>query len=311
MAKKLIIQVCPIGSNTLHTDTPNLPDMGKRTPYLPITPEQVAEETYRSYNAGASLVHIHARDTKTMLPTPDIKVWGDMVQRIRDKCNIVIEAGGGIGVWLDFKTFQIIEPTDEQKLALLDIKPEPDMLTVNMGTFDFSLGQYGFSTFRNTPPFQRKAIKGTLDKGWGLELEIWDVSHLHNTMRLCEEGLFDRNMVFHIDYPLGIAGGQPATPTQLMYIAEEGKKMFPNSKWQALGIGKDEYPMITLAMILGADSVRVGLEDNIYIGHGELAKSNAQLVEKAVRIAHELDFEVATVEEAREILHMKKNPKKK
>ncbi len=142
-------------------------------------------------------------------------------------------------------------------------------------------------------------------------MEIWDVSHLHNTMRLCEEGLFDRNMVFHIDYPLGIAGGQPATPKQLMYIAEEGKKMFPNSKWQALGIGKDEYPMITLAMILGADSVRVGLEDNIYIGHGELAKSNAQLVEKAVRIAHELDFEVATVEEAREILHMKKNPKKK
>ncbi len=241
-----------------------------------------------------------------MLATPDIKVWGDIVTRIREKCPIVIEAGGGIGAWVDTKTWQIIAASEEQKLALLDIKPEPDMLTLNMGTFDMSIGKYGFSTFSNTPPFQRKIIKGILDRGWGMELEIWDISHLYNTMALCDEGVFDKNMPFHIDYPLGVAGGQPATAKQLMYIAEEGKKMFPNAKWQALGIGKDEFPMITLAMILGADSVRVGLEDNIYISHGELAKSNAELVEKAVRIARELDFEIATVEEAREMLHLKK-----
>ncbi len=306
MAKKLIIQVAPFGSNTLHEKTPNLPNLGKRTPYLPITPEEVAEEAYRSYNAGATLCHIHARDPVSMLATPDIKVWGQVVERIREKCPIIIEAGGGIGAWVDTKTWQIIPASEEQKLALLDIKPEPDMLTVNMGTFDMSIGKYGFSTFSNTPPFQRKVIKGILEKGWGMELEIWDVSHLYNTMALCEEGLFDKNMVFHIDYPLGVAGGQPATPRQLMYIAEEGKRMFPNSKWQALGIGKDEFPMITLAMLLGADSVRVGLEDNIYISHGVLAKSNAELVEKAVRIARELDFEIATVEEARELLHLKK-----
>jgi len=306
MAKKLIIQVAPFGSNTLHEKTPNLPNLGKRTPYLPITPEEVAEEAYRSYNAGATLCHIHARDPVSMLATPDIKVWGQVVERIREQCPSIIEAGGGIGAWVDTKTWQIIPASEEQKLALLDIKPEPDMLTVNMGTFDMSIGKYGFSTFSNTPPFQRKVIKGILEKGWGMELEIWDVSHLYNTMALCEEGLFDKNMVFHIDYPLGVAGGQPATPRQLMYIAEEGKRMFPNSKWQALGIGKDEFPMITLAMLLGADSVRVGLEDNIYISHGVLAKSNAELVEKAVRIARELDFEIATVEEARELLHLKK-----
>jgi 3-keto-5-aminohexanoate cleavage enzyme len=306
MAKKLIIQVAPFGSNTLHEDTPNLPPMGKRTPYLPITPEQVAEEALRSYNAGASLCHIHARDKVSMLATPDIKVWGDVVSRIREKCPIIIEAGGGIGAWVDLKTFSIVEASEEQKLKLLDIKPEPDMLTVNMGTFDMSIGKYGFATFRNSPPFQRQVIKGILDKGWGMELEIWDVSHLYNTMALCDEGLFDKNMPFHIDYPLGVAGGQPATAKQLMYIAEEGKRMFPNARWQALGIGKDEFAMITLAMIIGADSVRVGLEDNIYISHGVLAKSNAELVEKAVRIARELDFEIATVEEARELLHLKK-----
>jgi len=306
MAKKLIIQVAPFGSNTLHENTPNLPNLGKRTPYLPITPEEVAEEALRSYNAGATLCHIHARDPISMLATPDIKVWGDVVARIREKCPIVIEAGGGIGAWVDTTTWQIIAASEEQKLALLDIKPEPDMLTLNMGTFDMSIGKYGFSTFSNTPPFQRKVIQGIKEKGWGMELEIWDISHLYNTLALCEEGIMNQNDVFHIDYPLGVSGGQPATAKQLMYIAEEGKKMFPNAKWQALGIGKDEFPMITLAMLLGADSVRVGLEDNIYISHGELAKSNAELVEKAVKIARELDFEIATVEEAREMLHLKK-----
>ncbi|MGD0855150.1 MAG: 3-keto-5-aminohexanoate cleavage protein [Dehalococcoidia bacterium] len=306
MAKKLIIQVAPFGSNTLHENTPNLPNLGKRTPYLPITPEEVAEEALRSYNAGASLCHIHARDKKSMLATPDIKVWGEVVARIREKCPILIEAGGGIGAWVNLETFQIINASEDQMLNLLNIKPEPDMLTLNMGTFDMSIGKYGFATFRNSPPFQRQIIKGIKERGWGMELEIWDISHLYNTMSLCEEGLFDRNETFHIDYPLGVAGGQPATAKQLMYISEEGKKMFPNAKWQALGIGKDEFPMITMAMLLGADSVRVGLEDNIYISHGELAKSNAELVEKAVRIARELDFEIATVEEAREMLHLKK-----
>jgi len=306
MAKKLIIQVAPFGSNTLHEKTPNLPNLGKRTPYLPITPEEVAEEAFRSYNAGATVCHIHARDPISMLATPDIKVWGEVVARIREKCPIIIEAGGGIGAWVDTATWQIIAASDEQKLALLDIKPEPDMLTLNMGTFDMSIGKYGFSTFSNTPPFQRKIIQGIKERGWGMELEIWDISHLYNTLALCEEGIMDQNEVFHIDYPLGVSGGQPATAKQLMYISEEGRKMFPNAKWQALGIGKDEFPMITMAMLLGADSVRVGLEDNIYISHGELAKSNAELVEKAVRIARELDFEIATVEEAREMLHLKK-----
>jgi 3-keto-5-aminohexanoate cleavage enzyme len=241
-----------------------------------------------------------------MLATPNIKVWGEVVARIREKCPILIEAGGGIGAWVNLETFQIINASEDQMLNLLNIKPEPDMLTLNMGTFDMSIGKYGFATFRNSPPFQRQIIKGIKEKGWGMELEIWDISHLYNTMSLCEEGLFDRNETFHIDYPLGVAGGQPATAKQLMYISEEGKKMFPNAKWQALGIGKDEFPMITMAMLLGADSVRVGLEDNIYISHGELAKSNAELVEKAVRIARELDFEIATVEEAREMLHLKK-----
>jgi len=304
--KKLIIQVAPIGSGgTLHEDTPRIPKFGKRTPYLPITPGQVAEESKRCYDAGASLVHVHARDSETMMPTPDIKVWGEFFSAIRAKCPLVIEAGGGIGPWVNYETFEVIQPDAAQKLALLDIVPEPDMLTVNVGTFDFTVGPTT-SLFQNEYDYQKKAIEGIKKKGWGLEIEIYDISHLQNLYRHIEEGTLSQNDHFHLDYAMGIAGGMPATPEVMMFAVQEGKKMFPNAKWQALGIGRYEMPMITMAMIMGADSVRVGLEDNIYISQGVLAKSNAELVEKAVRIARELDFDIATVEEARELLHLKK-----
>lgn len=304
--RKLIIQVCPVGSNTLHEDTPGIPKFGKRTPYLPITPKEVAEETKRSYDAGASLVHIHARDSKTKLATPDIKVWGEMVSEIRARCPILVEAGGGIGPWVIYETFQLVLPDTAQKLALLDIIPEPDMLTVNMGTFEFSIGKYGGAIFSNNYEYQKKAIEGIKKKGWGMEMEIYDISHLYNTYRHIEDGTLSQEDHFHLDYAMGIEGGMPSTPKMLMYAVEEGKKLFPNAHWQALGIGKDEFSMITVAMVIGATSVRVGLEDNIYIRHGELAKSNAQLVEKAVKIARELDFEIATVEEAKQLLGLKK-----
>ncbi len=307
MAKKLIIQVCPIGSGgTLHEDTPNIPKFGKRTPYLPITPKQVAAEAKRCYDAGATLVHVHARDSKTMMPTPDIKVWGEFVSEIRATCPMVIELGGGIGPWIEnYQTLFPIQPNTEQKLALLDVNPEPDMLTVNVGTFDFTVGPTP-SLFSNDYFYQKKAIEGIKKKGWGLEIEIYDVSHLHNLSRHVREGTLAQNEHFHLDYAMGIDGGMPATPEMMIFAVNEGKRLFPNAQWQALGIGRYEMPMVTMAMIMGADSLRVGLEDNIYISHGVLAKSNAELVEKVVRIARELDYEIATVKEAREILHLKK-----
>ncbi len=306
MKEKVIIQVATTGSVTIREGTPGLPSLGKQSPYVPITPEEIAEEAYRSYQAGASIVHIHSRDPKTKLTTPDLKVYNEIVRRVREKCGkMIIEIGGGIGPWIeDYKTFKIVGPTDEQKLALLDIQPKPDMLTVNLGTFDFQLPGYAYLTFDNTPDFQKKMIKGILDKKMGMEFEIYDVSHLYNALRLAEEGVFDRNMPFHMDYVLGIAGGQPATPRQALFISEEGKRLFPNAIWQMTAIGVDEFPMITMGMILGCDTIRVGLEDNIYISKGVLAKSNAELVEKAVRIAKELGIDIATVDEAREILHL-------
>ena len=294
MEEKVIITVAPVGALTFL----------EKAPYLPTSPEEIAEEAYRSYQAGASIVHIHSRDEKTKLATPDLKVYNEIVRRIREKCNMIIQIGGGIGAWYDAVTNKPVIASDEQKLALLNIEPKPDMLTVNGGTFDFILPGYGYQTFENTPDFQRKVINGIIDKKLGVEFEIYDVSHLHNVYRLAEEGVFEKDMPFDLDYVMGIAGGMPSTPRQLLYMVEEGKRLFPKAKWQTLGLGRDEFPMITMGMILGCDLIRVGLEDNIWISKGIPAKSNVELVEKAVRIARELGRDIATVDEARKALHL-------
>jgi 3-keto-5-aminohexanoate cleavage enzyme len=296
MKDKVIITVAPVGALTFID----------KAQYLPITPEEIAQEAYRSYQAGASIVHIHSRDEKTKLATPDLKVYNEIVRRIKEKCDMITQIGGGIGAWYDPATNKPTIASDEQKLALLNIDPKPDMLTVNMGTFDFILPGYAYQTFDNTPDFQKKVIKGIIEKKLGVEFEIYDVSHLYNAFRLAEEGAFDKDMPFDLDYVMGIAGGMPATPRQLLYMSEEGKRLFPKAKWQALGLGANEFPMVTLGMILGCDLIRIGMEDNIWLSKGVPVKSNAELVEKAARIARELGREPATVKEAEEILHLQK-----
>lgn len=166
--EKVVITVAPVGVLTFV----------ERTSFVPITPEEIAQKAYRSYQAGVSIVHIHPRDVKTKLATPDLKVYGDIVRRIKEKCNIITQIGGGIGTWYDPITNQPVNASDEQKMALLNINPKPDMLTVNLGTFDFTLPGYGYLTFFNTPDFQRKIIKGIIEKKLGMEFEIYDVSHL-------------------------------------------------------------------------------------------------------------------------------------
>jgi len=291
--EKVIIVVAPVGALTL----------AEKTPYLPITPEEIAEEVFRAYEAGATVAHIHARDVKTKLATPDLNVYNEIVKRIREKCDILIQIGGGIGAWIE--NGKIVLPSDEQKLALVNINPKPDMITINPCTFDFELRGVGYATFVNSPEFQRKMIKALIERKIGIEFEIYDVSHLYNVLRRKEEGVLGEDVHFNLDYVMGVAGGMPATPKQLLYVSEEGKRLFPNATWGVLGIGRYEFPMITMGMILGCNCVRVGFEDNIYISKGKLAKSNAELVEKAARIAKELGREIADVDEAREILRLK------
>jgi 3-keto-5-aminohexanoate cleavage enzyme len=290
--KKMIITAALTGSVTTK----------EQSKYLPVTPEAVAEEALRAYNEGASIVHLHARD-----PNPakdDVEVLGDMIQRINDKCPVITQVGTGAR---DRKGEIRI---GEERLRLLDIKPKPHMETINAGTFTFQVfggktppaGSKGRSwDFSNAPELIEAFAVGMKKRSIAIEFEAYDIGHLLNIGRLVDRGILKKDEEIHINLVTGIGGGIDASPKSLMHMLEH---LPPNTSWGAMGIGQHEFPMITLAMILGGN-VRVGLEDNLYVSRGVLAKSNGELVAKAVRIAKELGREVATLEETKQMLGIK------
>ncbi len=292
MKKKIIIVVAPTGSITSRKDCP----------YIPITPEEQAEEAYRCYNAGATIYHVHARDPKTTLCTADINVYNEIVSQIKRKCAILTQIGGAIGFFPDPETKKVKVASEEQRLALLEITPTPDLITAPAGSLHHLVAGYDSAVLPNTDSFLRKIIQTAIGKKMCVEIEIFDVSFLYNALRLAEEQVFDKNKPgYYLHYVMGL-GGQPPTFKQLMYISEEGNRLFPNAKWQVLANYEMQFPILTMGVLLGCDIVRVGAEDNPYLSNGERAKSNVQIVENAVRIAKELGREIATVDEAREMI---------
>jgi 3-keto-5-aminohexanoate cleavage enzyme len=292
MKEKLVIVVAPTGSLTSRKDCA----------YIPITPEEQAEEAYRCYNAGATIYHVHARDPKTHLCSADISVYNDIVRRIKEKCPILTQMGGAIGFFPDPATGKTKTATEEQRLALLDVKPKPDLVTAPAGSLHHLVAGYESALLSNTESFLKKIIPTAISRKICVEIEIFDVSFLYNALRLAEQGVFNKDQPgYYLHYVMGL-GGQPPTFRQLMYISEEGKRLFPKAKWQVLGNKENQFPILTMGILLGCDIVRIGAEDNPFLSNGELAKSNVQMVENAVRIARELGRDIATVEEAKEML---------
>lgn len=293
--EKIIILVSPTG------ETPSR----EGGPYVPTTPEEIAEEAFGCYQAGASIVHVHARDEKTKLPTSDIRVFKEILTRIREKCDILIQITGAMGALQDPVTKQWVPPSDEQRIALLDLDPKPDMTCAPTGSSNY-IGPSGkFTTIMNTPDFLRKYFQAVKEKKLKIEMEIWDASYLYNALRLAEEGVFNKDMPLWLNYCMGEGDGyQPATPRQLLYISEEGKRLFPKAIWELTARGKNPFPLHAVAMSLGCNISRVGLEDHIYLPNGEIAKNNVQIVESAVRIAKDLGRDIATVDEAKVIMSL-------
>jgi 3-keto-5-aminohexanoate cleavage enzyme len=269
----------------------------KLTPYIPVTPEEIAEEAVRAYNEGASVVHLHARD-----PDPsrdDVEVLGEIVERIRNRCPVITQVGSG-----NRDRFGEIR-AHEERLRLLDIQPKPDMETINAGTFTFQVfggkeapaGSHGRTfDFLNPPELIEAFARGMKERGIAIEFEAYDIGHLLNIERLIGNGgVFAAGEEIHVNLVMGIGGGIDATPKSLMAMLDH---LPSNTSWSVMGIGQRQFPMVTMGMILGGN-IRVGLEDNIYLSRGVLARGNGELVAKAVRIARELGREVATVEEAR------------
>jgi len=266
--EKLVITAAVAGSQTTK----------EQTPFLPLTPEEIAEEAYRCFNAGASMVHIHPRDPRRELS--DVEVLGEEVRLIRDKCEIIIQAGTG----------------GRDRFGK---HREGSFFFHNLSRTRPPGAPEGYFLHFNPPTLVESFVKGAKERGIGCEFEIYDSGGLFEVERLFGKGILEKGEKLDFNFVMGIGGGIPVKPKGLIFLTEN---LLPNSHWSVMAIGRHEYPMITLGMILGSGGARVGLEDNIYVSKGVLAKGNADLVEKAVRLAKDIGREIASVDEARKML---------
>jgi 3-keto-5-aminohexanoate cleavage enzyme len=263
---------------------------------IPITAEEQAQAALDCYNAGATVLHLHVRADDGM-NTPDLSFYGESVRLIGEKCPMIRQIGNGIGARMD-ERWNIVHPSLEERMNLLNIDPKPEMHTINAGTFEFRT-PYGGIIFDNPIAFNEAYVKGCQEKGFAIEIEVYDLSHIANVMELVAMGLL--KPPFHFSIVLGIMGGAPATPENLVHMVGA---LPEGSTWQVVTVGKYHLRTVVMAMSMGGN-VRTGMEDTVYYGKGEPVKSNAQLVERMVRLAREMGREPATIDEARQLLEIK------
>jgi 3-keto-5-aminohexanoate cleavage enzyme len=268
---KLIISVGITGSRITR----------EQTPYIPITPEEIAKSGIEAWRAGASILHVHVRDPKTGLGTQDVSIFKEVADHLRSETNAILclTTSGIPG-----RNLPIAE-----RLTSLSLNPE-------LVSFDAGSINMGENVFLNPVEFLDALAKETLSRGIKPELEVFEVGMVYTCLRYLEKGLLKPPL--HFQFVLGTPNGMPATAKSLLLLIEI---ISPGSTWSVIGIGPGQLPMAMMAMATGGH-VRVGLEDNIYYSKGVLAKSNAQLVERVVRIAKEFGREIATPQEARKIL---------
>jgi len=299
---KVIITCAVTGS--IHTPT--------MSPHLPLSPDQVAEQAIGAAEAGAAILHLHARDAKDGRPTPDPAVFMQFLPRIKQSCDAVINitTGGGHNM------------TVEQRLAA-PLKASPEMCSLNMGSMNFGLypmlGRYKEFKYEWEPQYLEmtrdfifkntfkdiERILKDLGEGHGtrFEFECYDIGHLYTLAHF-----LDRKLVkppLFVQTIFGILGGIGADPENLAHAKRIADKLFGDQYyWSILAAGRHQLPLITMGAIMGGN-VRVGLEDSLYIGKGQLAKNNAEQVKRIRLILENLSLEIATAKEARDMLSLK------
>ncbi len=282
------------------------------SPYLPITPEEIAKSSIEAAEAGAAIIHLHARDPNDGRPSPDPALFMQFLPRIKQATDAVVNitTGGGLGMTL------------EERLAA-GLLASPEMCSLNMGSMNFNISQAGNRIkdwkyawekpyldntdnfiFRNTFKDIENIVE-RLGKGHGtrFEFECYDIGHLYNLAYCLDKGIVEPPLF--VQSIFGITGGIGADPRNLLFARETADKLFGDQYvWSVLAAGRHQMAFTTMAGIYGGN-VRVGLEDSLYISKGELAVSNAQQVAKIKRILEDLSLEIATPKEAREILKLK------
>lgn len=302
MPKSVIITCAVTGG--IHTPT--------MSPYLPITPSEIAQAALGAAEAGASIIHLHARNPENGRPDYRPEIFMEFLPVIKQQCDAVINVstGGGLGMSID-----------ERLAAALVASPE--MASLNMGSLNFGIfpmaqkyseWKYDWEPaflemtrdfiFPNTFKTIEYALRNLGDEhGTRFEFECYDLGHLYNLAYFVDAGMI--KPPFFIQMIYGILGGAGADPDNLMHMHSIAQKLFGDDfEWSVLGAGRHQMPFATQAASMGGN-LRVGLEDSLYISRGELAKSNTEQVTKIRSIIETLGHTVATPSEARERLALK------
>lgn len=275
---KVIITVAQTGALVTKAMNPNLPEQ----------PDEIAESAYACYQEGAAICHIHARD-KEGKTTGSKEVFQEIHDKIRAKCNIIIQDSTGGGPNL----------TWEQRIECLQAKPE--MASLNMGSLMRVSGPYKGIPFTNLREDIEAYVTRMREMGIKPEMEVYSHAMFREVNNLIQKGLVEKPYYINLVLGMMYQGAVDATPEILISMLS----FLPQDAiFNVTPVGAAQLPLTTMAMVLGG-CIRVGMEDNIYYRKGELAKSNAQLVARAVRIARELNKEPATPDEARKILGLK------
>lgn len=271
--EKLIVTACICGAEVTK----------EHNEAVPYTVEEIAREAKSAYDAGASIIHLHVREDDGT-PTQSKERFQECMEAIKKVCPDVIiqpSTGGAVGM------------SNEERLAPTELGPE--MATLDCGTCNFGGDEIFVNTENMIIAFAEKMNEHNIKP----EIEVFDKGMVDMAIRLAKKGFIKKPM--HFDFVMGVNGGISGEPRDLLFMAESIPQ---GSTWTVSGVGRYEFPMITMGILMGGH-IRVGFEDNVYLEKGVLAKSNGELVAKAVRIAKELGREIATPAEARKILGLK------
>lgn len=265
------------------------------SPHIPYSPEEIAEETKRAYDAGASVVHIHARN-EDGTPTFSPAVFARIKEEIQRRCPIL----------LNFSTGTITDDVTEQCAYLKESRPHIGAL--NMGTMNYAKysdkrKDFVFDmVFPNTYAKIKTLLEAMNAANIKPELECFDTGHTHGIWPLLDMGILKTPLQF--SFIVNVLGGIPPLVESLQL---QTRIMPPGSEWEVIGIGRSGWKMIAAAAVLGGN-VRAGLEDNLYLPNGDKARSNGELIETAARVVRDIGRRVATVDETRAILSLRSDP---
>ena len=299
MSKRIITAAI---TGSIHTPT--------MSPYLPITPKQIVDEILAVHEAGGTACHVHVRDPKTGQPVTDLDIFREIASTVKSKCDIILclTTGGGLGM-----------SAEERVQTVTTLSPE--LASFNAGSVNFALFQaldkwkewkyewepkYLAMTenfiFPNTFKTLREFSEAFNKSNTKPELEVYDSGMINNIAHLIQRGHIKKSV--YIQFVMGVLGGISPSPENLMFLVNYAKRLIGDFEFSVCVAGRAQFPICTQSLLLGGH-VRVGLEDNLYLEKGKLAKSNAEHVTKIIRIAKELGIDPATPDEAREILGLK------